>query len=287
MWSEYHRTAELAGTVAHKTVQSQPRTMRRRTYLRTAAIGTVGGIAGCLGGSGGDSNTYLSDPGGEWDPETLPHPAYGQELPEVTLTDPVADRAVTTTEFDRDVFVTFFYSHCMSICPILISVLERIQEKAAADGHREDVVFLAVTFDPQRDDGERLHNYGEKMDVSLDSNWHFLRPDSRERAKTVVQETFGVRFERTEGNGGATTTGTANRTATTEPDATDTDETAGNDGTTTPGSTPAAMEGYMFAHQGLILLANRDDYVERSYLSTNPSLTTIYDDFETLRGKEG
>lgn len=282
----------LAATVAHKPFESQNDTMRRRTFLRAAASSTVAGAAGCLSTPGGGSDTYLSDPDRKWDPEDLPFPAYGQTLPSVTLTDPVADREVTTTEFDRDVVMTFFYSHCMSICPVLIRALERIQKHAAPDGHGDDVVFLAVTFDPERDDGDRLRAYADERGVDLDAgNWHFLRP-SPDRTKDVVQETFGVSFQRTSGSdGGSTTTGAEAKTTTGAGEGTttgtDTETTTSSAETTTAGVTPAASGNYMFTHQGLILLANREDYVERAYLDTAPSWQNIYEDFERLREREG
>jgi len=290
----------LAATVGHKSFESQRVTMRRRTFLRAAASSTVAGAAGCLSTPGGGSDTYLSDPDRKWDPEDLPFPAYGQALPEVTLTDPVADREVTTTEFDRDVVMTFFYSHCMSICPVLIRALERIQEHAASDGHGDDVVFLAVTFDPERDDGDRLRAYAHERGVDLDAgNWHFLRP-SPDRTKEVVQETFGVSFKRTGGSDGGstasgaeagTTTGTEAGTTTGASEGTttgaDAETTTPTAETTTLAATPAASGNYMFTHQGLILLANREDYVERAYLDTAPSWQNIYEDFERLREREG
>jgi protein SCO1/2 len=263
--------------------------MRRRTFLTATASGTVAGVAGCLGefgGSGGNADTHLSAPDTDHDPETLPYPAYGQALPEVTLTDPIADREVTTTEFDRDVLMTFFYSHCMSVCPVLIAAMEGVQERAAAKGYGDDVVFLAVTFDPQRDDGERLRKYAKQRDVDLDAgNWHFLRPDSPDRAKTVVQETFGVNFRRTSGMGGGTTTGSGGETSS-KPDADAETETVTSADTTTDATTPAATGNYMFTHLGLILLANRDGFVERAYQGNAPAWKPIYEDFETLRKRE-
>lgn len=262
--------------------------MRRRTFLTAAASGTVAGVTGCLGGlgrSGGNPDTYLSKPDAEHGPETLPYPAYGQPLPEVTLTDPIADREVTTTEFDRDVLMTFFYSHCMSVCPVLIAAMEGVQERAAATGYGDDVVFLAVTFDPQRDDAERLREYANTRDVDLDAgNWHFLRPDSPASAKTVVQETFGVNFRRTSGMDSGTTTAAETAPKTTRIDET---ETATPADTATNATTPAATGDYMFSHLGLILLANRDDHVERAYQGNAPAWKPIYEDFERLRKNEG
>lgn len=229
--------------------------MNRRTYLGTLAAAGAASIAGCgdvgvLGnGSGGSSPTYLSEPDLSGDPEDYPFPVHGQGLPEVTLRAPIAETDVTTTAFDRDVLVTFFYSNCMTACPILISTLRQIQAQAGKDGHTEDVVFLPITFDPERDTADTLTDYAERMNVDLEAgNWHFLRPDGRDAASSVVADTFGVRYERTH---------------------------------------PEDMDQYMFDHRSLILLANRDGYVERAYREDIEDWNGIYDDLATLRRREG
>jgi protein SCO1/2 len=264
--------------------------MRRRTFLQGVSGATAVGMAGCLGGvggGGGNADTYLGSPDRDTDPETLPYPAYGQSLPAVTLADPIAGQDVTTAEFDRDVLMTFFYSHCQSVCPLLIAALERVQEEASADGYGEDLVFLPVTFDPQRDDGDRLRGYAEKMDVNLGAgNWHFLRPDSPEDAKSVVQETFGVAFQRTSGMGGGGSGSDAGGSETTTSNGTTPTTTAPGE-TTTDGATTTPSEDYMFTHLGLILLANRDGYVERAYQGNTPNWKNVYEDVEQLREKEG
>jgi protein SCO1/2 len=94
------------------------------------------------------------------------------------------------------------------------------------EGYADQVDFYPVTFDPARDDAETLRAYADRMNVDMDAgNWHFLRPETEARAKAVVQEQFGVFFEKD----------------------------------------PQEDGPYMFTHLGLILLVNADGYVERAY----------------------
>jgi len=226
--------------------------MNRRRYL--AALSGIGATAGCLGtnvgpfGGGGSGNAYLDDPDREVDGSALPYPTYGDPLPEVTLSAPVAGRDVTTTGFeDREVLLTFFYSHCNTVCPFLISSLRSVQTAAVEGGYGDELAVLAVTFDPKRDTASRLREYAATMNVDLDAgNWFFLRPETEDRAKAVVQETFGVTFEKT-------------------------------------GATDSSM--YMFNHLGLVVLANRDGYVERAYSGDDPESDRIVSDLETIRDR--
>ncbi|ERG97770.1 MAG: hypothetical protein J07HQX50_01798, partial [Haloquadratum sp. J07HQX50] len=87
--------------------------------------------------------------------------------------------------------------------------------------------------------------YADEMNVDADhENWHFLRPASKERAKTVVQDQFGVFFQRTE---------------------------------------PEDMDLYMFTHSALTLLVNADGFIERAYRSKSPDEETILSDLNTVR----
>jgi protein SCO1/2 len=220
--------------------------MQRRRFL--AALGTTGvaSTAGCASVLGGSSNTHLSKPEGQSvRSANLPYPAFGQELPEVTVPDPVAGTEVTTTQYDdRNVLITFFYTHCNSICPFLISSLRQVHTAAKQNDYADDMAVLAITFDPKRDTADRLREYADMMHVDVDAdNWHFLRPESEQRAKSVVQETFGVTFQKT-------------------------------------GATGSSM--YMFNHLGLIVLANQRGYVERAYTGDDPKAERVRTDLETV-----
>lgn len=215
--------------------------MKRRTYLQLGAAGVVG-AAGCLGR--GNPNTVLDAPDREVDSEDLAYPAWGERVPDVTVPAPIEDRSVSLRDVDRPSVLTFFYSHCMTVCPALISALRNVQTHSLNNGYADDVQFLPTTFDPERDDAARLETYAGEMHVGLDAgNWTFLRPESRERAHEVVNGEFGVGFQRTETDG----------------------------------------DGYMFAHLGLVLLVNADGYVERAYASNSPSAEPLIEDLRAVR----
>lgn len=232
--------------------------MDRRTYLRVAGTASIAGIAGCGAlGSGGvttgtpdpwvSEDTYLTPPDRSGPPDAYPHPVHGDTLPEVTVPAPLHDTEITTTQFDTPTFVTFFYSNCMTVCPVLISALRNTQAKVGTDGHAAAVTFLPISFDPARDTEQALDEYADRMNVDRDAdNWYFLRPEDEQRARAVVDDTFGVFFQQT---------------------------------------TPQDMDRYMFTHTGVILLANSDNVVERAYRDVD-SWKPLYQDYQTLRGTD-
>lgn len=223
--------------------------MRRRTVLKsTGAVGTIIGVAGCLGsGPLGDSNpdVVLEEPDREFESSDVPYPAWGEQIPDVRVPDPTDSREIRVRDIDTPALLTFFYSHCQTVCPVLISTLRNVQSHAQNDGYADVVRFLPMTFDPARDTAERLGTYADEMNVDTESdNWQFLRPASKQRAKDVIQDQFGVVFQRTE---------------------------------------PEDMDMYMFTHTALTLLVNADGFVERAYRSKSPDEETIIADLKAVR----
>jgi protein SCO1/2 len=219
--------------------------MRRRRYLQVAATLGAAGLAGCSADGAGNPDVVLPEPDREFESDDLPYPAWGEQVPDVTLPAPMADQTVTLRSVDRPQLLTFFYSHCNSVCLVLISALRNVQTHTLNEGYADAVAFHPTTFDPERDDADRLRTYGEEMNVDLAAgNWQFLRPASRGRAEAVVQEQFGVSFERTH---------------------------------------PEEMEMYMFAHAALTLLVNADGYVERAYRTKQPDPERLVEDLRTVR----
>jgi protein SCO1/2 len=224
--------------------------MDRRTYLRGVAVGGVGVTAGCLGGSG-DPNTMLDEPDrpSGVESEDLSYPAWGERIPDVSFPDTVNGERVTLRDVDRPALLTFFYSNCASVCPRLIGALREVQIHSVTNDYADAVGFYPITFDPARDTDERLREYGEQMNVDTSvGNWHFLRPATPERARTVLPEEFGFRFQRTE---------------------------------------PADMEQYMFTHIGLVLLVNGDGYVERAYRNSEGQESRYIADLKAVRNGGG
>ena len=219
--------------------------MDRRTYLGTLSATALGVTAGCLGG--GNPNTTLDEPDRPEGvtSEALAYPAWGERLPDVTLPDPLTGERVALREVDRPIFVSFFYANCMSICPRLVSALREVQIHSLENDYADEVGFHPITFDPQRDTAESLREYAGRMNVDLSAgNWQFLRPDGRERARTVLEEEFGFVFKRDEPNDGGK---------------------------------------YMFTHIGLVLLVNADGYVERAYRDREGTERRYIEDLRTVR----
>lgn len=219
--------------------------MKRRTFLRGAAGAGLVGTAGCLGVGDSNSDVVLPEPERELTSEDLPYPAWGQRIPDVTLPDPIGGGEVSARSVETPALYTFFYSHCNTVCPVLIQSMRNVQAHSIEGGYVDDVLFFPVTFDPERDDAERLEAYADDMNVALGAgNWHFLRPESVERATATVDEQFGVSFDRTQ---------------------------------------PEDMDSYMFTHSAMTYLVNPAGYVERAYRTKSPDPERVIDDLETVR----
>lgn len=247
--------------------------MERRTYLRGVATLSIAGIAGCLGSSGATANVVLAEPDRQFESSDVPYPAWGEQLPDVTVPAPLEDRDVSVRAVGDPTVMTFFYSMCPSVCPLLISSVGQVQSHALENGYGDAVAFLPVTFDPARDDAGRLREYAGEMNVDAEAgNWHFLRPASEARAKDVVQEQFGVAFRKgsPEASSGTNATGRA-------------DDTAGADDTDDTGHDDHDHGAYEFTHSALTLLVNGDAYVERAYRTQSPDPNAIVDDLATVR----
>jgi protein SCO1/2 len=247
--------------------------MNRREFVTTSLGSASVALAGCLGVGGSadsqSSNTVLGPPDREVevDPEALAYPAYGQELPDVTLPSPLHDREISTREYvgSRETLLTFVFTRCGGPCPALTAALARTQQEAAQDGYGEEVVFMPTTFDPEYDTADRIREFSEVNGADPTAeNWQFLRPETPERAKEVMgtESVFSVGFQRAE------------------------DSEGGHGGNPQQGEVlPPDEEGEnaMFIHTNLLLLVNRDGYVERAYSPRPPRPDIVIEDLEAVR----
>jgi protein SCO1 len=81
--------------------------------------------------------------------------------------------AVTLGSFrGKVVAVTFIYTACPDVCPLLSDKLARVQDELGADFGTK-VAFLSITVDPERDTPEALKEYAEALDADL-AGWSFL-----------------------------------------------------------------------------------------------------------------
>jgi len=63
---------------------------------------------------------------------------------------------------DKVILIFFGYSHCPDVCPVTLTDFKKI--KAQLGDQSEDVAFLLITTDPERDTPEQLMNYLKNFD---------------------------------------------------------------------------------------------------------------------------
>lgn len=88
-----------------------------------------------------------------------------------------AGRSVSLESLKGDVVVlTFLYTNCPDVCPIVTSRLREVGELLGSEGNAAQ--FLAVSVDPERDSVESAREYLNKWELS--GNWQFLVGDRPE-----------------------------------------------------------------------------------------------------------
>ena len=90
------------------------------------------------------------------------------------------------------VLVTFVYTPCPDICPLVTSRMRSVQKKLDA-WERDGVFFLSITTDPEIDDAPVRKAYAQRYGVDF-SNWSFLTGEIGELAS--VWKSFGVAVSR-------------------------------------------------------------------------------------------
>ena len=100
----------------------------------------------------------------------------GDIAPNFELTNQ-AGRSVSLESLKGQVVVlTFLYTNCPDVCPIVTSRLREIQ--TLLESEADDALFVAVSVDPERDTIESARKYLDKWELS--ANWHFLVGDRPE-----------------------------------------------------------------------------------------------------------
>ena len=225
--------------------------MNRRSFLAAAGLAGVTGVSGCVsesvaGFGDADPNVVLGEPERDEQLESsdLPYPAWGERVPDVTVPYALSEGNVAVRNIEGPHFHTFFFTNCMTVCPVLISALREVQVHSVNEGYADEVSFYPISFDPARDDAAAFRTEAEEMNVDTDAgNWHFLRPDGESEARRIVDDEFGVFFQQ-QANGD---------------------------------------DPYMFAHTSVVLLVNGEGYVERAYRGTQPDEGTMIDDLKRVR----
>lgn len=92
----------------------------------------------------------------------------------------------------RVVLVTFMYTTCPDVCPLLTANM-RLAQESLRPSERTAVFFLSITTAPEVDTPSVLKSYGERYKVDF-SNWSFVTGDQKSLER--VWKIFGVKVER-------------------------------------------------------------------------------------------
>jgi len=78
---------------------------------------------------------------------------------------------------DKITVIGFIYTNCPDICPMTTHNMYLTQQKLKKNAI-DNVLFVSVTFDPDRDSPSILKKFGEIRDIDF-NNWIFLRGDKK------------------------------------------------------------------------------------------------------------
>jgi protein SCO1 len=70
------------------------------------------------------------------------------------------------------VAVTFVYTSCPDVCPMLTDKMARVQDELGTD-FGSKIAFVSITTDPERDTPEVLKGYAQAFEANL-AGWSFL-----------------------------------------------------------------------------------------------------------------
>jgi protein SCO1 len=133
-------------------------------------------------------------------PGSLPVRAAGGELPVIGPAPPFTltsqdGRLVSLADLSgKIVAVTFIYTRCPDICPMLTQKMVDIQEALGPDFGKK-VAFVSISLDPEHDTPEILKDYAQFWGAKLDG-WAFLT-GSPEAVRDVTRR-YGVFFAKKE-----------------------------------------------------------------------------------------
>ena len=110
---------------------------------------------------------------------------------ELTLTDlEVIDQNGKRLRFysdvlkDRVVLINFIFTNCPDACPLMTQKLIQARN-LMVDAIKDDVWFVSVSIDPERDTPEAMKTFAERQGVD-ESRWLFLT-GSKENLDTIVK----------------------------------------------------------------------------------------------------
>lgn len=114
----------------------------------------------------------------KWDRLDADEPA-----PAFTLTDQ-NNRRVALTDFrGRVAIVTFLFTNCTDVCPVLPQILARV-DQLLSEEERRKLAYVGISIDPRRDTPERLRAFIQSHGLDA-SRWTLLTGSVKELTKAA------------------------------------------------------------------------------------------------------
>jgi protein SCO1/2 len=112
-----------------------------------------------------------------------------QPAPDFMLTDHRGQHVRLSDLHGKAVALTFIYTNCPDICPLVAENL-RVALEILPEDTRSDVALLAVTLDPERDTQQALQGFTAIHRLANTPNWFALRGDPATLAQ--VWRDYGI-----------------------------------------------------------------------------------------------
>jgi protein SCO1 len=122
-----------------------------------------------------------------------PLPVIGP-APPFTLTSQDGKPVALADLHGKVVALTFIYTECPDICPLLTQKMVQVQDELGADFGKK-IVFVSISFDPQHDTPEVLKDYAQFWGAKPEG-WSFLTGSLA--AIRAVTRRYGVFFAKKE-----------------------------------------------------------------------------------------
>ncbi|WP_433766581.1 SCO family protein [Pseudomonas putida] len=78
---------------------------------------------------------------------------------------------------NKIVVMSFIYTSCTTVCPVVSSIMGKVQQKLGARVGKE-VQLVSISIDPQRDDAKRLNEYARTFQKGPGWSWLTGSPQS-------------------------------------------------------------------------------------------------------------
>jgi protein SCO1 len=128
------------------------------------------------------------------EPSEIGRRVVKKAVPEFKLTDQDSKPFQFSSTRGKLVLVTFIFTTCPDVCPLLTAKFAAIQ-RAMEEKKTRDYALVSITTDPERDGTAILKDYANRFKADL-KHWSFLTGSRRELTK--VWKVFGVNVTKTE-----------------------------------------------------------------------------------------